>query len=160
MVTAKQILDNSLKFHRDSKDVEFDSIEPARYDLAQKKLSFKGHAVGQSKKLYKVEVAFYEVDPDGLTPDQLAAGIVPKPKDLLDHPVKVDCECYDYMWNGALRGNLKHGCALYTHKDFTTYEKKTDAAPKNPDEIPYGCKHIVSFIYDIMAALEDANKGE
>ena len=42
----------------------------------------------------------------------------------------------------------------------TTTEKKTDAAPKNPDEIPYGCKHIVSFIYDIMAALEDTNKGE
>ena len=155
MITAKQLLQNSIDFNRNSKDVEFDSIEPAHYDLAQKKLSFKGYAKGQSKKLYKVEVAFYNVEPDGLTPQQLGMGMVPKPKDLLDHPVKVDCECHDYMWNGALRGNLKHDCGLYTHKEFTDYEKKTDAAPKNPNLTPFGCKHIVSFLHDIEAALED-----
>lgn len=153
MVTGRQILENSAQKRRDSMDAEFDYIEPARYDLAQKKLSFKAMVVGSRGDRYKVEVAFFDVDPMGLTPDQLAAGLVPKPADLLDHRVKVDCTCNDYAFNGAYVGNLANDCALYTHKDMDTYEKKTDAAPKNPEHLPFGCKHITSFLHNIEAAV-------
>lgn len=154
MITTKQLLDNSRNLGRDSSDVEFDNIEKPRYDLSQKKLSFKGYAQGSNNKLYKVEVAFFDVQPNGLTSEDLAAGKFPRPKDLLDKEIKVDCDCTDYILGGALKGNLHSGCALYTDKTLTNYKKKTDRPEKNAENIGYGCKHIVSFIYCILDAMK------
>lgn len=152
MVTTKELLANSKDLGRDNSDVEFDSVEKPHYDLSQKKLSFKGMAKGSNGKLYKVEVAFLEVSPGGLTSDDLAAGKYPMPKDLIDKPVKVDCDCFDYILGGALKGNLKNGCALYTDQILTKYKKKTDRPENNPDNIPYACKHIVTLIKSIIEA--------
>ena len=154
MITTKQLLSNSKSMGRDSSDVEFDNIEKPRYDLSQKKLSFKGYAQGSNNKLYKVEVAFYGVEPDGLTSEDLAAGKYPMPTDLMDKQIKVDCDCYDYTLGGALKGNLHSGSALYTDKTLTNYKKKTDRPEKNQENVAYGCKHIVSFIKYILEAME------
>lgn len=155
MVDTKELLKNSAEMKRNSSDIEFDTIEKPRYDLSQKKLSFKGYAKGSQGKLYKVQVAFYNVDPAGLTPDQLASGMFPKPQNLLDHPIKVDCDCMDYTLGGALKGNIKNGCALFTDKALTDYNKKTDRIEKNVDNKPYGCKHIVSFINIILDGIKE-----
>lgn len=154
MVTTKELLANSKKLGRDNSDVDFDSFETPRYDLSQKKLSFKAYAKGSKDNLYKVEVAFYGVEPDGLTSEELAAGKHPRPKDLMDKQIKVDCDCYDYIFGGALKGNLHNGCALYTDAKLTNYKKKTDRPENNPENVPYACKHIVSFIYCILEAFK------
>lgn len=154
MVTTKELLDNSKKLGRDNSDIEFDKFENPRYDLSQKKLSFKAYAKGSNNKLYKVEVAFFDVQPNGLTSEDLAAGKFPRPKDLIDKQIKVDCDCYDYILGGCLKGNLHSGCALYTDKTLTNYKKKTDRPEKNAENEPYGCKHIVSFIYCILDAMK------
>lgn len=159
MVTTKELLSNSKAMNRDCADIEFDSIEKPRYDLAQKKLSFKGMAQGSEGKLYKVEVAFYGVEPMGLTPSDLGAGKYPMPKDLIGKQIKVDCDCYDYTLGGCLKGNLKQGCALHTDAILTHYEKKTDRPEKNPDNKAYGCKHCVSLIKSILEAFGN-NKQE
>lgn len=154
MVTTKVLLDNSKKLGRDNSDVDFDNLETPRYDLSQKKLSFKGYAKGSKDNLYKVEVAFYDVQPGNLTPEDLAAGKYPLPKDLLEHRIKVDCDCYDYTFGGALKGNLNNDCALYTDAKLTKYKKKTDRPENNPDNIPYACKHILTLIKRIVEAAE------
>ena len=152
MITTKELLENSKNLGRDHSDMEFDTVE-VRYDLAQKKLLVKGMAkASKGDKLYKVEVAFYQVQPDGLTPEDLAAGKFPMPKDLMDKPIKVDCDCYDYTLGGALKGNLHNDCALHTDKLLTGYVKKTDRPENNPENVPYGCKHIVSLVKDIINA--------
>lgn len=155
MITTKQLLQNSKEMGRDNSDIDFDNIDTPRYDLAQRKLSFKAFAKGSSGHLYKVQVAFFNVDPDGATPEMLEKGYIPKPKDLLNHPIKVDCDCIDYTLGGALKGNLKHDCALFTDKTLTNYKKKTDRPEKNSENKPYACKHIVSFIYTILDALKE-----
>lgn len=154
MVTTKELLENSKKLGRDNSDIEFDKFETPRYDLSQKKLSFKAYAKGSNNKLYKVEVAFYGIEPDGLTSAELAAGKHPRPKDLMEKQIKVDCDCYDYIFGGALKGNLHNKCALYTDAKLTNYKKKTDRPENNPENIPYACKHIVSFIYCILEAMK------
>ena len=154
MVSARELLRNSAIKGRGGTDIEFDSIDRPRYDRAQKKLSFKGYAQGSGGKLYKVQVAFYDVEDDGATPEMLEKGYIPRPEDLLDHPVKVDCDCIDYNLGGALKGNLKNGCALFTDKMLSSYKKKTDRTEHNADNIPYGCKHIVSFINIIEEAFK------
>lgn len=153
MITTKTLIENSKALGRDSTDVEFDTMEKPRYDLAQKKLSFKGMAKGSNNKLYKVEVAFFDVEPDGLTTEDLVAGKYPMPKNLSEKPIKVDCDCFDYVLGGCLKGNLKNGCALYTDKTLTNYKKKTDRPEKNPENQAYGCKHIVSFVKTILEAM-------
>lgn len=153
-MTTKEFLDNSKSMGRDNSDIEFDKFENPRYDLSQKKLSFKALAKGSNNKLYKVEVAFYGVEPGNLTTDDLVAGKFPRPKDLLDKEIKVDCDCTDYILGGALKGNLHSGCALYTDKTLTNYKKKTDRPEKNAENIGYGCKHIVSFIHCILEAMK------
>ena len=153
MITVREFLKNSAEKGRDKVDVDFDSIEQPRYDRAQRKLSFKGYAKGSGGKLYKVQVAFFKVEDDGATPEMLENGYIPLPIDILDHPIKVDCDCIDYTLGGALKGNLKHDCALFTDKTLSSYKKKTDRPENNAENIPYGCKHIVSFIYTIMDAL-------
>ena len=132
MVTTKVLLDNSKKLGRDNSDVDFDNLETPRYDLSQKKLSFKGYAKGSKDNLYNY----------------------PLPKDLLEHRVKVDCDCYDYTFGGALKGNLNNDCALYTDAKLTKYKKKTDRPENNPDNIPYACKHILTLIKRIVEAAE------
>ena len=154
MVSGRELLRNSAIKGRGGTDIEFDSIDRPRYDKAQKKLSFKGYAQGSGGKLYKVQVAFYDVEDDGATPEMLEKGYIPRPEDLLDHPVKVDCDCMDYNLGGALKGNLKNGCALFTDKMLSSYKKKTDRPEHNIDNIPYGCKHIVSFINIIEEAFK------
>lgn len=154
MVTTKELLENSKHLGRDNSDVEFDNFESPRYDLSQKKLSFKSYAKGSNNKLYKVEVAFYGVEPGELTSEDLAAGKFPRPKDLIDKEIKVDCDCYDYILGGALKGNLHNGCALYTDQILTKYKKKTDRPENNPDNIPYACKHVISFIYCVLDAMK------
>ena len=154
MITTKELLENSKALGRDNSDIEFDKFENPRYDLSQKKLSFKAYAKGSNNKLYKVEVAFYDVGPDGLTPSDLGQGKFPRPKNLLDKNIKVDCDCVDYTLGGCLKGNLHNDCALYTDKVLTNYKKKTDRPEKNAENTPYGCKHIVSFIHCILDAMK------
>lgn len=154
MITTKTLLENSKRLGRDSSDILFDSIEKPRYDLSQKKLSFKGMAQGSNNKLYKVEVAFFDVEPGGLTPSDLGAGKYPMPQNLLEKPIKVDCDCIDYTLGGCLKGNLHNDCALYTDRVLTNYKKKTDRPENNQENEPYGCKHIVSFIKSILEAME------
>ena len=153
-MTTKEFLENSKAMGRDNSDIEFDKFENPRYDLSQKKLSFKSYAKGSNNKLYKVEVAFYGIEPGNLTSDDLVAGKFPRPKDLLDKEIKVDCDCVDYTLGGALKGNLHNGCALYTDRVLTNYKKKTDRPEKNAENMGYGCKHIVSFIYCILEAMK------
>lgn len=159
MITTKELLKNSVAMGRDAAQVEFDDVERPRYDLSQKKLMFKGYAKGSNNKLYKVQIAFYQIDSDGLTPEELSKGMYPKPTNLLDKPIKVDCDCLDYTLGGALKGNLENKCALFTDKVLSGYKKKTDREEKNPNNIPYGCKHIVSFIKMILEAMDELNKN-
>ena len=61
MITTKELLKNSVAMGRDAAQVEFDDVERPRYDLSQKKLMFKGYAKGSNNKLYKVQIAFYQI---------------------------------------------------------------------------------------------------
>lgn len=145
-ITTKNLLDNS----PDYADIEFENIS-VKYDLSQKKLHFKAYAKGSNNKEYKVEVAFYDVDSEGLTPDQLKSGEFPSHADLLNKPIKVDCDCFDYTLGGKLKGNIHNNCNLYTDTTLTNYKKKTDRPEKNAENKAMGCKHIISFIKMILS---------
>lgn len=147
MVTAKQLLANSIA----KADVEIDNINSVRYDLAQKKLHFNVMVKGSNNNAYKVEIAFYDIDPGDLTSEDLAKGMIPRAiKDLDNKPIKVDCDCTSYTLGGCLKGNLKSGCALYTDKVLTNYKKKTDREEKNPENKPMACKHIIGVLKAIL----------
>jgi hypothetical protein len=147
MVTVKEIMENARKFGRDGKSqaVEFDQILQHQYDLSQKRIYFTIQFRG-STSLYNTRVAIYDVEPNGITPEEIKAGKYPMPKDFVNCRIKVDCDCKDYTLGGALKGNLKHDAALFTDAELTNYKKKTDRQEKNPDNLPYCCKHIYSML--------------
>ncbi len=153
MVTVKEIMENARKFGRDSKyqAVEFDQILQHQYDLAQKRIYFAIQFRGSTGKMYNTRVAIYGVEPNGITPEEIKAGKYPMPEDFMNCHVKVDCDCTDYTLGGALKGNLKHDAALFTDAELTNYKKKTDRQEKNPDNLPYCCKHI----YSVLEALKE-----
>ena len=153
-ITTKELLKNS----GDYADIEFTKFN-VHYDLSQKKLHCKAYA--QSSKgdhEYKVEVAFYDVEPEGLTPDQLKSGVVPTHANILNSPIKVDCDCDSYILGGILKGNIHNDCNLYTDKKLTNYKKKTDRPERNPENKAMGCKHIISFIKLILSEYNNSKK--
>lgn len=161
MVTVQQMLDNSKAKKRDSADVEILNISAPKYDRAQKKLYISAVVKSSKGSGYNVRIAFFDVEDQGMKPEELAAGNFPIPDDIMSKPIKVDCDCMDYVLGGALKGNLKHGSALFTDAQLTNYEKKTDRPEKNPENLPYGCKHITSVlktVIDILKSTKDIVK--
>ena len=154
MVTVRQMLDNSKAKKRDSADVEILEISVPHYDRAQKKLSVSAVVKSSKGTGYNVRVAFFDVEDQGMKPEELAAGNFPIPDDIMNKPIKVDCDCMDYTLGGALKGNLKHGSALYTDAQLTNYKKKTDRPENNPENLPYGCKHITSVLKTVIDILK------
>jgi hypothetical protein len=58
--------------------------------------------------------------------------------------IHVRCNCEDFLFTFAYANHEKD--CLYG--DVPVYQKKTDRAPKNPDNIPGACKHLLSaFAY-------------
>jgi hypothetical protein len=150
MVTVREILANSEAIQKNAGANILMEYEAPRYDVSQKKLSFKGMAIGSDpKKRYKVEVAIYDVAMDYETFLSLKWPFTRE--QILDKPVKIDCTCPSYEKGGALIGCIHHDCQMYDHVGFSRdYVKKTDRPERNPDHIPMGCKHIYSFIKEIL----------
>jgi len=153
MITTKTLLENSRNFGNNGANIRIE-FDPPAYDVSQKKLTFKGMADSSDpKKKYNVHIAFFDID---MTYEDFLSGNWNLTKEiLLDKPLKVDCKCKAYEMSGCLKGNLQHDCALYTHAEFTHYEKKTDRPEKNPENIPMGCKHIYSAIEQILSEIDN-----
>jgi hypothetical protein len=146
-IDTKQLLENSVGKGNNGADITLE-FETPTYDQAQQKLYVKCLADGSGNKKYEVKFAFYEM---GMSYQEFLDGKWIDKDLLLSRPIKVDCKCPSYVYGGILKANQHNNCALYTHADFTHYKKKTDRQEKNPENIPYGCKHIVSAIKALMS---------
>ena len=158
MTTVREILVNSANKGNVGANITIEYDAP-RYDVSQKKLSFKGMAIASDPtKRYKVEVAIYDVAMDYET--FLSMKWPMSREQIMDKPVKIDCTCMSYERGGALIGCIHHDCHLYDHVSFSRdYVKKTDRPEKNPNHIPMGCKHICSALKDILDLFkEDTNE--
>ena len=155
MVTIKEILANTEAMQRNAGANIIIEYDPPRYDVSQKKLSFKGMAIGSDpKKRYKVEVAVYDVAMDYETFLSLKWPFTRE--QIMSKPVKIDCTCPSYEMGGALIGCIHHGCQMYDHVGFSRdYVKKTDRPEKNPDHIPMGCKHVYSCLKEILEMFKE-----
>ena len=153
MITTKTLLDNSENFGNNGADIKIE-FEAPTYDVSQKKLYFKGYANSSKPgSKYEVKVAFFDIVMD--YQDFLDHKWNLSKEILLDKPIKVDCKCKSYVFNGCLKGNLANDCALYTNAELTNYVKKTDREEKNPENKPFGCKHVVAAIKQILDGIDN-----
>lgn len=171
-VTARKMLDISddkgsfdsnlvAKFKKDIQNGQVISYDPQR-----KMLFFKAEVTGSAGKVYPVEIQFLQVEGN---PAQLTAGLLPP--DLLDHNIKVDCHCHDFINNNKQGPCWDHGCAIYKdhkelkkawEKEYAAHRKVTGKPKKiitnphiyNPENQPLGCKHIISVLKDIESLIQ------
>lgn len=160
MVTVKEILSNTEANQRNAGANIKIEYEAPRYDVSQKKLSFKGMATGSDpQKRYKVEIAIYDIV---MGYDTFLSLQWPYTREqILNKPIKIDCTCPSYEKGGALIGCIHNGCQMYEHVGFSRdYVKKTDRPEKNPEHIPMGCKHVYSCLKEILETFKEESNGK